>query len=79
MRRLLGLLLVVAAVPAMARAQAPRPDVDPRIEKLVAAVSQERLKALDTTLVSFGTRNTLSNQTSTTRGIGAARNGSSTS
>ena len=44
-----------------------------RIEKIVAAISQERLKALDTTLVGFGTRNTLSNQTSTTRGVGAAR------
>ena len=31
------------------------------------------MKALDTTLVGFGTRNTLSNATSTTRGIGAAR------
>ena len=36
-------------------------------------ISVDRLKALDTTLVGFGTRNTLSNATSTTRGIGAAR------
>ena len=45
----------------------------PRIQALVAAISVDRLKALDTTLVGFGTRNTLSNATSTTRGIGAAR------
>ena len=49
------------------------PDLDPRIEKLVAAVSQERLERLLTVLVSFGTRNTLSDPTSTTRGVGAAR------
>ena len=64
----------VGAVPA-ARAQtpAPTPSADPRVQALVAAISADRLKALDTTLVGFGTRNTLSNATSTTRGIGAAR------
>ena len=54
-------------------AGAIRPDADPRIQALVAAVSAERMKALDTTLVGFGTRNTLSDATSATRGIGAAR------
>jgi Peptidase family M28 len=49
-------------------------DIDPRIEKLVASVSEERLKQLLEKLVSFGTRNTLSDTTSTTRGVGAARN-----
>jgi hypothetical protein len=57
-----------------ARAQSGSgPDIDPRIEQLVAAVSQERLERLLATLVSFGTRNTLSDITSSTRGIGAAR------
>ncbi len=65
-------LTMMAAVP---RAQnAPRPDADPRIEKIVASISEDRLKELLTKLVSVGTRNTLSDQTSTTRGIGAARN-----
>jgi Zn-dependent M28 family amino/carboxypeptidase len=68
-------MLLWLAVPVLAGAQtAPRPDADPRIEKLVAAVSEQRLRELATTLVSFGTRNTLSDQTSATRGIGAARN-----
>jgi hypothetical protein len=59
---------------AAARAQTGSgPDIDPRIEKLVAAISQERLERLLTVLVSFGTRNTMSDTTSTTRGIGAAR------
>lgn len=62
------------AVPVAAAAQdAPRPDADPRIEQLVAAVSEQRLRELAAKLVSFGTRNTLSDQTSATRGIGAAR------
>jgi hypothetical protein len=69
------LIVLILAVPAMAAAQgAPRPDADPRIEKLVAAVSEQRLRELLTRLVSFGTRNTLSDQASPTRGIGAARN-----
>ena len=71
-----GLVLAgaVAALPTAAAAQpAVRPDVDPRVKALVAAISVERLKALDTTLVGFGTRNTLSDATSPTRGIGAAR------
>src|SRR5687768_13078606 len=69
------LLMLCLIVPSVAAAQtAPRPDADPRIEKIVASISEERLKELLTKLVSFGTRNTLSDQTSTTRGIGAARN-----
>ncbi|HZI82165.1 MAG TPA: M28 family metallopeptidase [Vicinamibacterales bacterium] len=46
---------------------------DPRIAKLVGEISEDRLRSLLTTLVNFGTRNTLSETTSTTRGIGAAR------
>ncbi|MBY0493145.1 MAG: M20/M25/M40 family metallo-hydrolase [Cyanobacteria bacterium] len=67
----MALLLILTAVP---RAQAPRPDADPRIEKIVASISEARLRELLTKLVSFGTRNTLSDQTSPTTGIGAARN-----
>ena len=61
-------------LPPAAWAQAPRPDADPRIEKIVASISEARLKSLLEKLVSFGTRNTLSDQTSPTKGIGAARN-----
>jgi hypothetical protein len=62
------------ATPAASAQTAPRPDADPRVEKIVAAVSEQRIRELLTRLVSFGTRNTLSDQTSPTRGIGAARN-----
>lgn len=69
------MLLTVASLTAgmTLRAQTPRPDADPRIEKLVASVSQERLQATATALAGFGTRSTLSDTVSTTRGIGAAR------
>jgi hypothetical protein len=73
--RLRMLVMLCAAVPAIAGAQTtPRPDADPRIEKIVASVSEQRMGELLTKLVSFGTRNTLSDQASATRGIGAARN-----
>ena len=48
-------------------------DADPRIEQLVTAISDARLGELVNTLAAFGTRNTLSNTASPTRGIGAAR------
>lgn len=43
------------------------------LKTLAAEVSPASLKAIDTKLVSFGTRHTLSDTTSATRGIGAAR------
>jgi len=48
-------------------------DLDPRIVKLVATVSEEHLGVILKKLESFETRSTLSSTTSTTRGIGAAR------
>lgn len=67
-------MVLVLAAPAPGGAQAVvRPDADPRIEKLVASISVDRLRQLLTTLTSFGTRNTLSDTASSTRGIGAAR------
>ena len=73
-KHLLPAALVLLLSVTAAAQSAPRPDADPRIEKIVAAISQERLQELLTKLVSFGTRNTLSDQDSPTRGIGAARN-----
>ena len=54
-------------------AQDVPPSTDPRISEVVAAVSAERIGADIATLVSFGTRHTLSDTLSATRGIGAAR------
>jgi hypothetical protein len=65
-------VLLTCSITLSAQTPAP-PDVDPRLEQLVSAVSESRLTELVSTLAAFGTRNTLSNTTSTTRGIGAAR------
>ena len=46
---------------------------DTRIYDIINAVSAERIESDVTTLVNFGTRHTLSDTVSTTRGIGAAR------
>src|SRR5258705_8158626 len=56
------------------RPQLAKPaDVDARISKIVASISESRMEQLLRTLVGFGTRNTLSDTSSPTRGIGAAR------
>ena len=47
---------------------------DPEIEQMVKEISADSLKSYITTLVAFGTRNTLSTQANPRRGIGAARN-----
>ncbi len=61
-------------VPGQLAAQGPPPGagLDPRIEKLVASISPERLEQLLRKLSSFKTRNTLSDPTAPD-GIGAAR------
>ncbi|HMT06590.1 MAG TPA: M28 family metallopeptidase [Pyrinomonadaceae bacterium] len=46
---------------------------DPEIAKMVKEISPQRIEADIRKLVSFGTRNTLSEQDNPTRGIGAAR------
>ena len=47
---------------------------DPEIAQMVMEVSPDSLESYINTLVSFGTRSTLSTQTNSKRGIGAARN-----
>ena len=47
---------------------------DPEIDQMLKDVSADSLRSYITTLVAFGTRNTLSTQTDPNRGIGAARN-----
>ena len=76
-----ALTIIVAAAPA-AQAQAPAApvggpaaagsDIDPRIQKLLASISEERMKALLTKLSSFTTRNTMSDP-DLPNGLGAAR------
>jgi hypothetical protein len=71
---LAALLLVLSpsSAPTM-QAQEPAGDLDARIVKLVASISEERLGAILKKLESFETRNTLSSIDSPGRGVGAAR------
>jgi hypothetical protein len=75
MRRFPAVLLVaLSASPGALNAQTiTPPDADKRIQNIVASISQERLSTLVQKLAGFGTRHTLSDTDSTTRGIGAAR------
>ena len=53
---------------------APPPSPDARLRAIIQPVSQAQLRHTIETLVSFGTRHTLSSQTDPKRGIGAALN-----
>lgn len=68
-KSLLGLSLLTASV-ALA---APVPPAQPLLKAVAAEVSEAEMRATLTTLVGFGTRHTLSDTKSATRGIGAAR------
>ncbi len=58
---------------APAKSEPPLGGEQPLLQGLAAEVSADRLQATDTRLVGFGTRQTLSDTVSETRGIGAAR------
>ena len=58
---------------ALAQPSTPQPIPDPAIERWVSEVSAKNLEADVRKLVSYGTRHTLSDTQSKTRGIGAAR------
>ncbi len=62
---------VMNAPPAWA--QDVPPSADPRLYDIAAASSPDRIEADIRTLAGFGTRNTMSDTLSETRGIGAAR------
>ncbi len=70
----IAVAVLAASQPVQAQYEtAPPPPEDPRIHDIVEAVSAERLEADIRTLAGFGTRHTMSDTTSDTRGIGAAR------
>ena len=68
---LLTLCLCVSAVNLYA--QKSKEKLNPEINKMIKEISAKRIEADIRKLVSFGTRNTLSEQDNPTRGIGAAR------
>lgn len=66
---LAGIVCAILAGPAVAAEPAP----NPMIRKITEEISKERVEASIRKLASFGTRNTLSDAKSDTRGVGAAR------
>ncbi|MFL6567815.1 MAG: M28 family peptidase [Chthoniobacterales bacterium] len=67
---------VVSLLLAGSIAAAEKPNeskTNPQIAEVVKEISAKNIEAIDRKLVSFGTRHTLSDATSETRGIGAAR------
>ena len=70
-------LLIIFAFSFSAQGQIPSltapPEVDLRMYRVIDSVSAERIEQDIRTLAGFGTRNTLSDTVSDTRGIGAAR------
>ena len=70
---LAALLWSVSLVPLQAQDSSFPPAADARLYDIVEAASPERIETDIRQLVSYGTRNTMSDTTSDTRGIGAAR------
>jgi Zn-dependent M28 family amino/carboxypeptidase len=73
---LLAGLIAAATSSAFAASDAKAPDLarhQPEIDKIVSEISPQRIEGYIRKLVSFGTRHTMSDATSETRGIGAAR------
>jgi hypothetical protein len=71
MKNIKLILLLFLAAPAMAQTTVRQ---DPAIKQMVGEVSSKNIETIIRKLVSFKTRNTLSDTTSKTEGIGAARN-----
>ena len=70
----LTVALALAAAPSAFAAEAPAPSDDhPLLRQIAGQVSSDELHATIARLVAFGTRHTLSDTSSDTRGIGAAR------
>src|SRR5688500_9999918 len=66
-----GILLTLTSV--FTAQTAPQQKPDPEIQKMLREISAKNVEASIHKLVSFGTRNTLSEQDNPIRGIGAAR------
>ncbi len=72
-RKIISTLFLVFLFASFVSAQNPKEKPNPKITKMIREVSANRIEADIRKLVSFGTRNTLSEQDNPSRGIGAAR------
>ena len=71
MKILIGILVLFTALPAMAQTTVKQ---DPGIKQMTDEVSAKNIELIIRKLVSFKNRHTLGDTTSTTTGVGAARN-----
>ena len=71
--KFVALFACVVLVASAAFGQTVKAKPDPEVSKMIKEVSAKNIEATIRKLVSFGTRNTLSEQDNPTRGIGAAR------
>ena len=71
---IVAIALSIAPLGARAQTSAPQPAAkSPLLQSIAGDVKQDELRATIAKLVGFGTRHTLSDTKSNTRGIGAAR------
>ena len=73
MKKITSLLTSLCFIGTFATSIVAQSATDQKIYDIIEAVSADRLEAYITTLANFGTRHTLSDTISDTRGIGAAR------
>ena len=72
-RKIAAFVGLLFALVSFSFAQKSKEKPNPEIAKMIREVSPKNIEASIRKLVSFGTRNTLSEQDNPTRGIGAAR------
>lgn len=71
-----GIALTILAASLLSAQTVPTPGAaaaDAKLEDILQTISPDSIRSFDNTLAGFGTRHTLSDTTSNTRGIGAAR------
>ncbi|HZH35060.1 MAG TPA: M28 family metallopeptidase [Pyrinomonadaceae bacterium] len=74
MKNFLAALVVLSLTASVVFSQKQtKPKPNPEIQKMLTEINAQNIEATIRKLVSFGTRNTLSEQNNPTRGIGAAR------
>jgi hypothetical protein len=69
---LIATMAIISGAGSAAGTSVPLPVEQPLLREIAGAPDPEQLQATVTALVKFGTRHTLSDTTSTTRGIAAA-------
>src|ERR1700690_2122130 len=73
MRRILSILCGYAVFAGPAFSDSPEAQLNPTVQKIVASISEQRIKANLEKLEGFGTRYVLSPQDDPVHGIGAAK------